>query len=90
MLTPPELSALHMPSTGARPTVVPWKVRPLGASEQGVTGWSGRKGHPATRVCQKGTHVSSCVESCGRRAQSPRRHCRKAQRVAFASCVMRL
>jgi hypothetical protein len=31
MLTPPELSALHMPSTGARPTVAPWKVRPLGA-----------------------------------------------------------
>lgn len=49
MLTPPELSALHMPSTGARPTVVPWKVRPLGVSEQGVTGWSGEEGplrHP--------------------------------------------
>lgn len=40
MLTPPELSALHMPSTGARPTVVPWKVRPLGVAEQGMTGWS--------------------------------------------------
>lgn len=40
VLTPPELSALHMPSTGARPTVVPWKVRPLGVAEQGMTGWN--------------------------------------------------
>lgn len=31
VLTPPELSAQHMPSMGARPTVAPWKARPLKA-----------------------------------------------------------
>lgn len=38
MLTPPELSGRHMPSMGARPTVLPRKARPLRV-ERGVTGW---------------------------------------------------
>lgn len=49
--------------------------------------WAARSG---PRVGVGGTHVSSCAESCGRRALSPRRQCRKAQSVALASGVTRL
>lgn len=46
VLTPPELSAWHMPSTGARPTVAPWKARPLRA-KCGMIGRARSPGHPA-------------------------------------------
>lgn len=87
MLTPPELSAWHIPSMGARPTVLPRKVRPLRV-ERSVTGW-GQELPPPGGTCEEigGTHVSSCVESCGSRAHSIWCHCRKAQSVAFASGV---
>lgn len=49
--------------------------------------WAARSG---PRVGVGGTHVSSCAESCGRRALSPRRQCRKAQSVVLASGVTRL
>lgn len=35
MLTPPELSALHIPSSGAMPMVVPLNVFPLPGKENG-------------------------------------------------------
>lgn len=57
-----------------------WEEPGVGAARGGV----------GARVGVGGTHVSSCAESCGRRAHSPRRHCRKAHSVAFASGVMRL
>lgn len=70
--------------------MVPWKVRPLRMVEQGRD-WVELGIRTTRNPCvSEGTHVSSCVESCGRVVHSPRRHCRKAQSVAFASCVMRL
>lgn len=47
MLTPPELSGRHIPSMGARPTVLPRKARPLRV-ERGMTGW-GQEWPPPSR-----------------------------------------
>lgn len=91
VLTPPELSERHMPPTGASPTEEPRKVRPLKSEPSVNRGGAGALAVlPAIRAEVRGTHVSSCVESCGRRAHSSRRHCRKSQSVAFASAVTRL
>lgn len=63
---------------------------PGGGARSDRAGPGGEAAPPRTRVRVRGTHVSSCVESWGRCAHSLRRHCRKAQSVALASCVTRL
>lgn len=70
--------------------VTPESAAPEGRVQRDLAMPGGGAAQWGTRVGMGDTHVSSCVESCGRRTHSPRRHCRKAQSVAFASGMTRL